>query len=346
MVNPKVSVIVPIYNVEKYLDRCMQSLLNQTLKEIEIILVDDGSPDNCPQLCDAYAKKDLRIKVIHKQNAGLGFARNSGIDRANGEFIAFVDSDDYIETTMYENLYNEAIQSNSDAVFCGFKTETKKDIWEDSKEIEVRTEWNGNNVYEFMLDMVASAPYQKKERKYSMSVWHSIYKSSVIKNNNITFHSEREILSEDIPFQIDFLKRAKKVVYLPIIGYYYCLNNTSLTASFKAEKFSKTILLFHLLSEKLKEIPKAQERVDRFFIGYSRSHLTHLIQSNLKNKSEWLYKDLKEDIWNQLKIRYKPSFLPIYPRIFYSLIIHNYPNLLILYIHFITILKRLAKKKH
>lgn len=90
----KVSIIVPIYNVEKYLCRCMDSLLNQTLKDIEIIMVDDGSPDNCPQMCDEYAKKDSRVKVIHKKNAGLGEARNSGLKIISGKFVAFVDSDD------------------------------------------------------------------------------------------------------------------------------------------------------------------------------------------------------------------------------------------------------------
>ena len=107
---PKVSIIVPVYNVEKYLVRCMESLLNQTLKEIEIILVDDGSPDNCPQMCDEYARRDSRVKVIHKSNAGLGYARNSGLDVAVGEYIAFVDSDDYVDTSMYVSTQFRAIK--------------------------------------------------------------------------------------------------------------------------------------------------------------------------------------------------------------------------------------------
>ena len=102
----QISIIVPIYNVEKYLDRCIQSLLHQTLKDIEIILVDDGSPDRCSQMCDEYAKIDSRIKVIHKKNAGLGYARNSGIEIASGEYIAFVDSDDYVDVKTYESYYN------------------------------------------------------------------------------------------------------------------------------------------------------------------------------------------------------------------------------------------------
>lgn len=101
---PKVSIIVPVYNVEKYLDRCMQSLLNQTLSDIEIIMVDDGSPDRCPQMCDEYAAKDRRVRVIHKENGGLGLARNTGLDAATGEYVAFVDSDDFTSVEAYENL--------------------------------------------------------------------------------------------------------------------------------------------------------------------------------------------------------------------------------------------------
>lgn len=117
---PKVSIIVPIYNVEKYLDRCMSSLLNQTLKDIEIIMVDDESPDNCPQLCDEYARKDERVKVIHKKNGGLGLARNSGLEIATGEYVAFVDSDDFVDINMYQELYSTADSYDSDIVYCGF----------------------------------------------------------------------------------------------------------------------------------------------------------------------------------------------------------------------------------
>ena len=103
----KVSVIIPIYKVEKYLSRCLDSVVNQTLDDIEIVLVDDGSPDSCPEICDRYAKKDSRIKVIHKKNEGLGYARNSGMLIATGEYIAFLDSDDYVSKDMYEKVYSE-----------------------------------------------------------------------------------------------------------------------------------------------------------------------------------------------------------------------------------------------
>lgn len=113
---PKVSIIVPVYNVEKYLARCMESLLNQTLTEIEIILVDDGSPDNCPQMCDEYARRDSRVKVIHKSNAGLGYARNSGLDVAIGEYIAFVELDRLLNNQLSDMADS---QPRTDRLFIG-----------------------------------------------------------------------------------------------------------------------------------------------------------------------------------------------------------------------------------
>lgn len=103
---PLISVIVPVYKVEQYLDECVQSIINQTYKNLEIILVDDGSPDRCPEMCDEYARQDSRIKVIHKENGGLSSARNAGLDVATGEYIGFVDSDDFIDKEMYEKLLN------------------------------------------------------------------------------------------------------------------------------------------------------------------------------------------------------------------------------------------------
>ena len=110
----KVSVIIPVYNVEKYLEECIQSVLKQTYKNLEIILVDDGSPDNCPKMCDEWAKKDSRIKVIHKQNGGASSSRNTGLDVMTGDFMCFIDSDDFIAKNYIEVLYNNLIETNSD----------------------------------------------------------------------------------------------------------------------------------------------------------------------------------------------------------------------------------------
>ena len=114
----KISVIVPVYNVEDYLDRCINSIVKQTYKNLEIILVDDGSTDSSYKICNEWAKKDERIKVLHNKNEGVSKARNVGIDASTGDFIAFVDSDDYIEETMFEKLLDKQKTNNSDIVFC------------------------------------------------------------------------------------------------------------------------------------------------------------------------------------------------------------------------------------
>ena len=119
--SPLISVIVPIYNVERYLEKCIHSILNQTYQNLEIILVDDGSPDNCGAICDQYSAVEQRIKVIHKQNGGLSDARNKGIDAATGEFLVFVDSDDAILSEMIEKLYRRIVIDQSDMAFCGYK---------------------------------------------------------------------------------------------------------------------------------------------------------------------------------------------------------------------------------
>ena len=128
--NELISIIVPVYNVQKYLDRCMNTLLNQTYKNIEIILIDDESPDSCPQMCDEYKRIDQRIKVVHKLNEGLGFARNSGLEIARGKYIIFVDSDDYVTENMCELLYQSAKKYDADVVYGGIFYADGKNIKE------------------------------------------------------------------------------------------------------------------------------------------------------------------------------------------------------------------------
>lgn len=230
---PKVSIIVPIYNVEKYLDRCIQSLLNQTLKDIEIILVDDGSPDNCPNKCNEYALRDNRIKVIHKKNAGLGFARNSGLEIAESEYIAFIDSDDYVDLRMFEILLEEIERQNADAIFCGTRKELQDNKFLYSHECSKIQVWKDKEISHFYLNMIASLPKVRQERLYEMSVWRGLYKKEIIDKLGLQFVSERDYASEDLPFNIEYLKHCKKVVLLPNILHTYCLNLTSLTKTYK-----------------------------------------------------------------------------------------------------------------
>lgn len=319
----RVSIIVPIYNVEKHLDRCMQSLLHQTLREIELILVDDGSPDRCPELCDEYARQDSRIKVIHQKNGGLGFARNSGLEIATGEYVAFCDSDDFVERNMYASLYEEAKASDADVVFSNFFIETRKGQWIENKEVSERTEWRGKEIEAFMLDMVASAPYMKQERRYQMSVWHSIYRRSIIEDHAIRFYSEREVLSEDFPFQMEYLKHAQKVVYIPQAFYHYCSNGGSLTHSFNPDKFGRVKVLYDIMAEQLKDIEGSQKRLDRFYIGYMRTRTIELATSDTAQKCKVLKEALQQSSLAEIKKRYPYKCLSLYQRLFYWLSVNK-----------------------
>lgn len=234
---PKVSIIVPVYNVEKYLDRCINSLVNQTLKEIEIILVDDESPDNCPEMCDNYAKKDSRIKVVHKKNGGLGFARNSGLDLATGEYFAFVDSDDYVDLDFYEKLYKAAKNGCYDLAQGGISKKHGDRIEHNYHPYAGQT-FDEKGVKSILLPSVLG-PDTYDKNSGDMSTCIGIYKLSLVKNNNIRFVSEREYISEDAIFDIEIFKHIKSAVILDTAGYYYCYNEASLTHKYIPNRFAQ-----------------------------------------------------------------------------------------------------------
>ena len=264
--NPKVSIIVPVYNVEKYLDQCVQSLVNQTLKEIEIILVDDESPDHCGALCDEYARKDSRIKVVHKKNGGLGFARNSGLEEAIGEFVAFVDSDDFVDLTMYETLYKKIVEDNLDTCYSGFAHYLPDGKIQRKVETDIYQKFIGRKeVDAFLLDMVgpdSSCPF---EVKYMMSTCKVLYNLALIRKYNIKFHSEREFVSEDMIFNIDYLCKAQNVGFLPNHFYFYRINPTSLSHTWKREKFDRNIVYLKEVNRKLSALYPIEKYKKHFY---------------------------------------------------------------------------------
>ena len=189
-----ISVIVPIYKVQDYLKECIESIINQTYSDIEVILVDDGSPDRCPQMCDEWAKRDSRIKVVHKKNGGLSSARNAGLDVAKGEYISFVDSDDFICKDALENLYNRIKDDKSIGITSGLiyryqdgSISNFKAQWLCSKEIVIPAS-------EFLLETMS--------QKTSYTVWNKLYRRDVI--GNTRFREGRN--NEDTLFMYDLGK--------------------------------------------------------------------------------------------------------------------------------------------
>lgn len=249
----KVSVIVPIFNVEKYLKQCVDSLLNQTLKDIEVILVDDGSPDSCPQICDEYEKQDSRIKVIHKKNGGLSDARNAGLELVQGEYVAFIDSDDYVDLQMFEKLFVVCKHRKLDVCFCDYNFDYNGVVKPACKQTDNLIIESESGVKNFLLDMVGPLPEYPSDVKYLVSVWHGIYRTDIIRDFNILYESERLYPSEDLLFHIDYLSRCKSVGYLKDSMYYWRYNPISLSRTYSPQKFDKYVALLLRVKEKLSE---------------------------------------------------------------------------------------------
>ena len=199
----KVSVIVPVYNTDKYLDKCLSSLVNQTLDDIEIIIVDDGSTDNSKSIIDKYLT-DTRVKYVKKDNGGLSSARNYGLSYVTSDYIGYVDSDDYVSLTMYSNLYNKMISGNYDLVECDF-------IWEYPNNSRID---KTNIVEDYFLDIRVVA-------------WNKLYKTSIIKDNKLEFLDGK--LYEDISFCYKYLMYTNSIGYINDIGYYYIQRDGSIT---------------------------------------------------------------------------------------------------------------------
>lgn len=211
-----VSIIVPVYKVEKYLSRCIESIINQTYKNIEIILVDDGSPDKCPIICDDFAKQDQRIRVIHKINGGVSDARNVGIKESSGKYICFVDGDDYLSSFFCEKTIKEAEMNNCDIVITDFYT------FRDNKAIETHS-----LVSDRIINKDMSA-YFCGDVNTHRAIWATLFKSSIIKN--IQFEKDLKI-AEDFLFLLRSLKVANNITYLKECLYYYYINNDSIMNS-------------------------------------------------------------------------------------------------------------------
>ena len=240
----KISVIVPVYNVESYLERCINSLLNQTYSNLEIILIDDGSTDRSGQICDQYKNRDEFV-VIHKENAGLGMARNTGLDVATGKYIIFVDSDDYIDNNMIQSLYEEIQKTSSDTCIGGFKRvyANHSDVF---KTELPKKEYIGQEVctelLPIMFGRVEGLP------SVEMSVWKVMFSNDIIQKNQLRFPSEREFISEDIIFDTEYYPLSQKVCISPTVGYNYCDNEDSLTTRYNKERFNKQVILYNFSS--------------------------------------------------------------------------------------------------
>lgn len=291
MESNKISIIVPVYKVEQYLERCVNSLTNQTYKNIEIILVDDGSPDQCPQMCDNYANSDSRIKVIHKKNGGLSDARNAGLDAATGEYIAFVDSDDWVEPDFIEQLYVNAKKEDADISIIGCTL-----VWDDGRK---KTVSKDKGYYVF--DQEKAIREMLAQRKFGCMVCQKMYRKQIF--DTVRFPVGK--LYEDVAVSMPTFLKAKKVVVSGNYGYNYYQRNDSIVNS----KFDERKLYF---LECCQNIIKYSDKHEKMYdteahIFYLRAlmmfALTLYQNSENEKNTEYIEQEIKKNkkyIWNNM----------------------------------------------
>lgn len=286
------SVVVPIYNVEPYLDRCMDSIINQTYRNLDIIMVDDGSPDKCPEKCDVWAKKDGRIRVVHKENGGLSDARNRGIRIAKGDYITFVDSDDFIDLNMYSIMMEALERTGAGVATCG------RYIFSKGRKKEKHTVNE-----ETVLSAVKAIEELLRGGVIEEAAWDKIYKKELF--DDIEFPVGE--INEDMPIMPYLMEHAGKVVCTGKPLYYYCENPGSITRSSYNEK--KRIIIKHIadVSAYLKpKYPELKSALQEFCGRYAFNYYILFVQDpelkKLYAKDYHIYKKMVVDnAWQLLR---------------------------------------------
>lgn len=307
-----ISVIVPVYKVEKELGRCVDSLLNQTYKNLEIILVDDGSPDKCPEMCDSYAKQDGRIVVIHKENGGLSDARNAGLKIVKGEYIAFVDSDDWVETDFIETLYQNAKKENADISIVGYTL-----VWESGKTREF-----GSDKDYIVLNQEQAIRELLKQNKFQCMVCQKLYKTFIF--DDVQFPIGK--LYEDVAISLPTFIKANKVVVSGVSKYNYFQRSTSIVNS----KFNKDKLYFleccrYIIDYSNKNSKIYDEEAHTFYLR-ALMMLTLQVYKMDDSENQGIQDYLEKEIRKQKAYIWKNSYLDLRKRIVLTLISFHFPR--------------------
>ncbi|KPL57766.1 glycosyltransferase family 2 protein [Rossellomorea vietnamensis] len=285
---PKVSIIVPIYNMESYLTRCLNSLVSQSLIDIEIIAVNDGSTDATMKILNEYASKDRRIKVINKKNGGVSSARNAGIHAATGEYIGFVDPDDWVDYEMYETLYRTAVSSQSDTVMCSymreFGTHSREKVFNSPHKVTYINEEVKKNVLRRIVGPLNKEIGNPELLDAWGTVWSKLYRAEVIKSNHLQFEDLKQIgTNEDSLFNIQAIYHSNSFTFLNSPLYHYWrANTTSVTSGYKPELVDQWFHLYKIIETFLENKKMGEE----YYIALNNRICLNLLGLGLNSLSE------------------------------------------------------------
>ncbi len=279
----EVSIIIPVYNVEKFLARCLETVIIQTFKDIEIICVNDGTTDCSLKILEQYAKLDNRIKIINKENGGLSSARNAGVREATGKYLLFVDSDDWISSVTVEKLYNNAEKNNADVVVFNY-------LMGDSQLKDVRpiVIMEYKDMYKdnpFNIDNMSELSY----KEIPVTTWCKFYRTDLVKDN-ILFYED--MIYEDVPFWADVYVRAKRITYLPEFLYYYRTGRSDQITSFSDKR------IFDII----KGYQRVQTTLEHFNYWEKYKHAVQLLMMmDLMMKLRMIEPQYRQELFNTYK---------------------------------------------
>ena len=268
----KISIVAPVYGVEKYIDQFLESIERQTLQEIEIILVDDGSPDNCPQILDDFAKKDPRCQVIHQENTGVSAARNAGLTVAKGKYVYIVDSDDWLADDALNVLWNEAERTNADMIYGDYYSEKddrtellhifdKSFCTERSDTIKaLQCALNNND-----LPVKANCVEFERINHFGGAPWRAMIRRSIIHDNNFAFDSYVKGLGDDIIFSLYIYEYVTKIAYIQEPIYHYRIMNSSYSQGYKQDLLETYSFIFERMEKFLHDCNKDQAHWDSYY---------------------------------------------------------------------------------
>lgn len=300
-----VTVIVPVYKVEKYLKRCVESVRQQSYENLEIVIVDDGSPDNCPQMCDDFAALDKRIKVVHKQNGGLGFARNSGLSVATGDYVTFVDSDDWISQDHIENLVNAIEKYSADAVIGAYTVAETAGVYTQCGLSLKEGLYEGEEITKnILLPLIGPDVDYPNDVQINASCWANLYRRNMIADNGIEFINERHALSEDIFFNVEFFSHSKRIAAINEFGYYYFESDSSITRKYDPKSISRAVNFYTMLCERAQKHGLTEmvgHRIERSFLLKIRFALKLLVRS--KHDRKFKKAEIKSILSNELVVK-------------------------------------------
>lgn len=345
--HPSISIIVPVYNVENYLDRCVNSLINQTLKDIEIVLVDDGSPDECPAKCDNYAKKDSRIKVVHKRNGGLSSARNEGLEHITGEYFMFVDSDDWIDIDTCKVCYEEILATEAECLMFSYTKEFgnhsivnhifnhTKIVW-DAQEVQ-------KNLHRRLFGLIGKELARPQDGDLIVSACMQLFKTSPFRN--IRFIDTKIIGTEDCWYQILLYERCKRFVYIDRPFYHYFrINENSLTTKYNPHLYTRWQTMFdymesyiveHQLNSEYRQALANRIAISVLGLGINQTHSNDSLLNGAKHIKQVLTSERYVNALSQLDV----SEMPFAWKVFFHLAKHKQTMLLFALLQIIEFLR-------